>query len=71
MWTILGNFFIHNSNQLIKRRNQNNNYPAIDQVFEICKKGKLVFADIVKGIKNEIPAVELLNEKCVLVNNQY
>ncbi|WP_100629844.1 hypothetical protein [Algoriphagus formosus] len=71
MWTILANLFIHGKNHLTKTRNANNNKPTKEEIFEICKKGKIVFADIVKGIKNEIPAQEIKNEKHVLVNNQY
>lgn len=71
MWTILGNFFLHGHNQLIQKRNSNNNVPTRPQIFEICQKGKIVFADIVKGIQEEIPALELENERCVLVNNEY
>ncbi|MDI1324868.1 MAG: hypothetical protein PSV36_19145 [Algoriphagus sp.] len=71
MWTNLGNFFLYGHNQLIQQRNANNNVPTRPQIFEICQKGKIVFADIVKGIKDEVPAVELKKERCVLVNNQY
>lgn len=71
MWTGLANLFLHNSNQLIDRRTVYNNIPSIDEIFDICKKGNIVFADIVKGIKANIPAVEHLAEECVLVNNQY
>lgn len=71
MWTIMGNLFLHGKNQLTKKRNAINDEPTKAEIFEICKKGRIVFADIVKGIKEEIPAVELKNERCVLVNNQY
>ena len=71
MWTILGNLFLYRKNHLIKQRTINNNEPTFEQLFEICIKGKIVFADIVKGIKEEIPAIELENENCVLINNEY
>jgi hypothetical protein len=71
MWTVLGNIFQHGCNHLVKQRTINNNEPTFNQLFDICKKGKIVFADIVKGINENITAVELENEKCVLVNNQY
>jgi hypothetical protein len=71
MWTILGNLFLHGNNHLIRQRNANNNVPTLPQLFDICRKGKIVFADIVKGIREDIPAVELENENCVLVNNEY
>lgn len=71
MWTALGNLFLYNHNHLIKKRNFNNNEPTLEQIFEICKKGKIVFADIVKGIKADIPAIEQLDDRSVFVNNQY
>lgn len=71
MWTSLGNLFLYGHNNLIKQRTFNNDEPTFKQLFEICIKGKIVFADIVKGIKEHIPAVELEDENCVLVNNQY
>jgi len=71
MWTILGNLFLYGNNHLINQRTANNNAPTFEQLFEICKKGKIVFADIVKGIKQDVTAIELENENCVLVNNQY
>jgi hypothetical protein len=71
MWTALSNLFLHNSNLLTNQRTINNNIPTRSQIFEVCRKGKIVFADIVKGIKDDIDAIELENEKCVLVNQEY
>jgi hypothetical protein len=71
MWTILGNLFLYGHNHLKNQRTINSNEPNFSQLLEICSKGKIVFADIVKGIKEEIHAVELENENCVLVNNEY
>jgi hypothetical protein len=71
MWPILGNLFLFNHNHLINQRNLKNNEPTGEQIFEICIKGKIVFADIVKGIKLNIHAIEQpLNEK-VIVNKEY
>lgn len=71
MWTALGNLFLYNHNHLINQRTINNNEPTLDQVFEICIKGKIVFADIVKGIKETIQAIALPENESVLVNNEY
>jgi hypothetical protein len=69
MWPILANMFLHNENLLINPRNENNNIPNMQQIFKICRNGKIVFADIVKGIKDEIPAVA--QNPSVLVNHEY
>lgn len=71
MWTAMANLFLYNSNHLTSQRTANNNIPTILQIFDICKTGKIVFADIVKGIKNNITAVEQPHNESVLVNNQY
>jgi hypothetical protein len=71
MWPALANLFLYDSNHLVKKRDSNNSDPSYLQLFEICKKGKIVFADIVKGIKEDINAIENLEEKCVIVNNEY
>src|SRR5689334_2487353 len=49
MWTIMANFFIHNSNVLVDRRipPPGNGVPSLSQIFQICKDGKITFADIV------------------------
>lgn len=51
MWPIMANLFIHNNNQNDTVRNINNDIPSLSEIFEICKKGKISFADIVKGTK--------------------
>lgn len=67
MWTIMSNLFIQNQNYLIERRTTNNNVPTLDQIFEICTKGKFVFADLIKGTKHGIQTVVNPNQKCVIV----
>lgn len=71
MWTSLSNLFEYNRNYLISPRTINNPQPSLAQLFEICKKGKIVFADIVKGLKDDIPVVEDIQEQYVLINNEY
>ena len=71
MWPAMANLFLHNSNFLTKKRQVNNDIPSKLQIFEICKAGKIVFADIVKGINDKIQAIEQPENKTVLVNNQY
>jgi hypothetical protein len=71
MWTVLGNLFIHNSNHLVSPRTANNVQPTLQQLFEICRKGKIVFANIVKGLKPEIQTIENIQERYVLVNNEF
>lgn len=71
MWTSLGNLFLYNHNHLINQRNFNNDEPTFEQLLEICIKGKIVFADIVKGINENIEAIERPQNQSVLVNNQY
>ena len=57
MWTIMSNLFIHNENNSINSRTINNNVPTLNQIFEICTKGKFVFADLIKGTKGNIDTV--------------
>ena len=45
--------------------------PTLTQIFEICRTGKIVFADIVKGINDNIQAVELTQDEIVIVNNEF
>jgi hypothetical protein len=71
MWTSLANLFLYNYNHLVNQRTINNNVPTKTEIFEICIKGKIVFADIVKGIRENIQAIEQPENKSVLVNNQY
>lgn len=69
MWPIMANLFLHNENHLTKARNINNDVPTLNDIFEICKKGKICFADIVKGTKEEIK----INDKngYIVVNDTY
>jgi hypothetical protein len=69
MWTMLGNMFLHNGNVMIQRRTINNNIPTLEQIFQICTKGKIAFADIVRGTNPETPTAE--NENSILVNGNY
>jgi hypothetical protein len=71
MWTAMANILSFNSNHLVKKRTKHNNIPTLPQIFEICRTGKIVFADIVKGIKDNIQSVELTQYKIVSVNNQF
>ena len=71
MWTALGNLFLYNRNHLVNQRNFNNDQPSFEDLFEICRRGKIVFADIVKGIKQNIEAIEQPHTKSVIVNNEY
>lgn len=69
MWPILANLFLHNFNKFSEQRNINNNNPTLDEIFEICKIGKISFADLIKGTKKTIP-IKLLGKK-IEVNNDY
>jgi hypothetical protein len=69
MWTILANMFMHNGNALTARRTVVNNIPTLDEIFKICEKGKIVFADIVKGTKPHILTQQEGNS--IIVNNNY
>lgn len=71
MWTVLGNLFLHNRNYLVSPRTKNNLQPTLPQLFEICTKGKIVFANIVKGLKEGISYIENPQEKSLLVNNNF
>jgi hypothetical protein len=71
MWTALGNLFLYNGNHLTQRRTINHDHPTFEQLFEICSSGKIAFADIVKGVREGIEAVEYANNRTVLVNNGY
>lgn len=71
MWPALANLFLHNSNVLIKKRQINWDTPSQLQVFEICSKSKIIFGDIVKGLKEKIKTVEEPGNKRVFVNSEY
>jgi hypothetical protein len=71
MWTAMSNIFLCNSNNLTKQRTTKNDIPSRKKIFDICYAGKIVFADIVKGLKENIHVVEHPKSKSVFVNNQY
>ncbi len=74
MWTVMANLFLHNENIQVDRRNPPppNNIPALNEIFQICKKGKLCFADIILGINANIPTeVDNLNQEVVVNNGEY
>jgi hypothetical protein len=68
MWTILGNLFLYGNNNLIMARNIKQNHPTFDQLFEICEKGNIVFADIVKGLHDDLNIIEQPQNSSVVVN---
>ena len=71
MWTVLGNLFLYNCNHLVAPRTVINFQPSLPQLFEICEKGEIVFANIVKGIKNNIPTTENIQERYIMINNEF
>lgn len=73
MWTVMSNLFLNNGNVLTDRRNPlpANNIPSLNQIFEICAKGKLCFADLILGTSHNIPIqINILNTN-IVVNGQY
>jgi hypothetical protein len=62
MWTVLANIFIYNQNCLSKQRTINNVEPSFEQLFTICKKGKLTFADIVLKTKPQVKIEQKKNQ---------
>jgi hypothetical protein len=75
MWTVMANLFLNNANVLIRRRNPppGNNIPTLNQIFQICQKGKLCFADVVLGTNVAIPTSAFAGNPTpsVLVNGVY
>lgn len=74
MWTVMANLFLHNANIQVNRRNPTppNNTPTLNEIFQICKKGKLCFADIILGINPNIPTeVDNLNQQIIVNNGDY
>jgi hypothetical protein len=71
MWPVLGNLFLYNHNYFVSPRTAENIQPTFSQIFEICIKGRIVFANIVKGIKDNTPTIEYSNDRYVLVNNEF
>ena len=73
MWTVMANLFLNNLNALTARRNPppGNNIPSLTQIFEICKKGKLCFADVILGTNEATNTLINLNHQSVTVNGIY
>lgn len=73
MWTVMANLFLHNANVLAARRNPppGNDTPSLNQIFEICNKGRLCFADVVLGTNTAIPVAINAQNQTVLVNGNY
>lgn len=73
MWTVMANLFVFNTNQINSRRNPppGNNIPSLNQIFDICKKAKLCFADVILGTKHIVPTLTNPHNQSVLVNNSY
>lgn len=69
MWTIMSNLFIHNENHLIQRRTIENNIPSLNQVFEICQKGRFVFADLIKGTSKNVKTNSNIQQKIITVHS--
>ena len=69
MWPIMANLFLHNQNLLMKARNFNNDIPTLQEIFEICIKGNLSFADIIAGTKEKVSTID--NGYNVIVNDSY
>jgi hypothetical protein len=69
MWPVLANLFLHNQNMIANPRTLINNNPTLPQIFEICKRAKITFADIVRETRDNIRTQEFNAE--VLVNNEF
>jgi hypothetical protein len=71
MWTILANLFLYNTNNLTSRRNPppNNNRPSLNQIFEICCRGKICFADVILGTNPLVNTIINNANETVDVNN--
>ena len=70
MWTVMDNLFSHNQNELIDRRTINNDIPPINGILDICKKGRISFADIVKGTNDHV-YIEQQGEAIVVNNGEF
>jgi hypothetical protein len=71
MWPALQNIFIEKKNVIYKRRVNDVNVPDLEEILEICQIGKIVFADIVKGIKSGINLEINDKSQYVLVDNDF
>jgi hypothetical protein len=69
MWPILTNLFLYNKNQLHKPRTQFNLVPNLEDIFTICNKARLSFAEIISEINGEI---EINNyNKTIIINKEF
>ncbi|MBK9412033.1 MAG: hypothetical protein IPN61_01190 [Bacteroidetes bacterium] len=73
MWTIMANLFLSSANVRTSRRDPvpPNNNPTLADIFEICQKGKLCFADAVLGTRVGVPTVVNAATQSILVNGMY
>ncbi len=69
MWPILGNLFLHNSNHFTSPRTNKNDNPTLNQIFDICKRGKIAFTDIV--LKTNLNISIIQQNESVIVNGNY
>jgi len=67
-WPIMSNLFIHNNSKHKKPRNKQNN-PSINEIFEICNKSKITFANLIKGISPNITIKK--SDKNYILNSHY
>ncbi len=70
MWTNLANLFIHNENKIIQKRTNKLNNPSLDEIFQICLKGKISFAEIIKGTGSNV-VTEIVNKTVLMNNHEY
>jgi hypothetical protein len=69
MWPILANLFLYNRNHLTAPRNEKSNQPTLDEIFEICRRGKITFADIVSGTKLDLHLMQ--KDKSILIDDHF
>lgn len=69
MWPILANLFLYNRNRLILPRNKKNPNPSINEIFEICNKAKIAFADVVRGVKST--AIVQKHGRSLVINDSF
>lgn len=68
MWPIMANLFLHGQNTLTRARNSRMNIPNLNEIFKICRTGKLCFADVVLGTSKHINVEINLANHTALVN---
>ncbi|MBA9078201.1 hypothetical protein [Rufibacter quisquiliarum] len=69
MWTIMANLFLNNGNALTEPRTVLNDTPNLEQIFQVCQKARITFADVVQGTRPNIPVEQ--QGRSILVNNEY